>query len=43
MLLGLVRPSGGAVSVFGDTPDTAVREGVIGAMLQDGARVTVLS
>ena len=27
MLLGLVRPSGGTVSVFGETPDAAVRGG----------------
>src|SRR5881227_2952836 len=39
MLLGLVRPSGGTVRVFGQTPDAAVRAGLIGAMLQDGALV----
>jgi ABC-2 type transport system ATP-binding protein len=39
MLLGLVRPSAGDVSVFGDTPDAAVRTGKIGAMLQDGSLV----
>jgi len=39
MLLGLVRPSAGTVSVFGDTPGAAVRAGRIGAMLQDGSLV----
>jgi ABC-2 type transport system ATP-binding protein len=43
MLLGLVRPSGGTVSVFGDTPDAAVRTGRIGAMLQDGELVAGLT
>jgi len=43
MLLGLVRPSGGTVRVFGQTPDAAVRAGLIGAMLQDGALVPGLS
>jgi ABC-2 type transport system ATP-binding protein len=43
MLLGLVRPSGGTVSVFGDTPDAAVRGGRVGAMLQDGALVAGLT
>ena len=36
MLLGLVKPSSGAVTVFGQTPDEAVRAGRVGAMLQDG-------
>lgn len=39
MLLGLVKPSSGTVSVFGQTPDEAVRAGRVGAMLQDGALV----
>ena len=43
MLLGLVRPSGGTVRVFGQTPDAAVRAGLIGAMLQDGALVPGLT
>src|SRR4051812_25266095 len=43
MLLGLVRPSAGTVSVFGDTPDAAVRGGRIGAMLQDGSLVPGLT
>lgn len=43
MLLGLIRPSAGSVSVFGDTPDTAVRSGRIGAMLQEGTLVPGLT
>jgi ABC-2 type transport system ATP-binding protein len=43
MLLGLVRPSGGTVRVFGQTPDAAVRAGLVGAMLQDGALVPGLT
>jgi ABC-2 type transport system ATP-binding protein len=43
MLLGLVRPSAGTVSVFGETPDAAVRGGRIGATLQDGALVAGLT
>jgi ABC-2 type transport system ATP-binding protein len=43
MLLGLVRPSAGTVGVFGESPDTAVRTGRIGAMLQDGALVPGLT
>lgn len=39
MLLGLVKPSSGAVSLFGQAPDGAVRAGHVGAMLQDGALV----
>jgi ABC-2 type transport system ATP-binding protein len=39
MLLGLVKPSSGTVSVFGQSPDEAVRAGRVGAMLQDGALV----
>ncbi|MFG2830528.1 ABC transporter ATP-binding protein [Streptomyces sp. NPDC048434] len=44
MLLGLLPPSAGSVQLFGDTPETAVRAGRVGAMLQDGKaipRVTV--
>ncbi len=43
MLLGLVRPSAGEVRVFGDSPDAAVKAGLIGAMLQDGALVPGLT
>nr|WSX20281.1 ABC transporter ATP-binding protein [Streptomyces tubercidicus] len=44
MLLGLLQPSSGTVRLFGDTPESAVRAGRVGAMLQDGKaipRVTV--
>lgn len=37
MVLGLVRPDGGQVRVFSDTPHVAVRRGDVGAMLQNGA------
>jgi ABC-2 type transport system ATP-binding protein len=37
MLLGLTRPDAGSVRVFGRTPQQAVREGLVGAMLQSGA------
>jgi ABC-2 type transport system ATP-binding protein len=36
MLLGLARPDGGTVSVFGRTPAAAVAAGAVGAMLQTG-------
>jgi len=36
MILGLARPDGGTVSVFGRSPDEAVAAGAIGAMLQTG-------
>ncbi|MET7799265.1 ABC transporter ATP-binding protein [Streptomyces decoyicus] len=44
MLLGLLPPSSGTVRLFGGTPETAIRAGRVGAMLQDGKaipRVTV--
>jgi ABC-2 type transport system ATP-binding protein len=37
MLLGLTKPDGGTVTVFGSTPHDAVAKGTIGAMLQGGA------
>lgn len=37
MLLGLTRPDAGSVRIFGRTPQQAVREGLVGAMLQSGA------
>ncbi|MEV0401843.1 ABC transporter ATP-binding protein [Actinoallomurus sp. NPDC050550] len=43
MLLGLVRPTAGEVRLFGETPDTAVKRGQVGAMLQDGALVPGLT
>lgn len=37
MILGLVAPDAGRVEVFGTDPLVAVREGRVGAMLQNGA------
>ena len=37
MLLGLSRPDGGSVTVFGRTPREAVDAGLVGGMLQTGA------
>jgi ABC-2 type transport system ATP-binding protein len=37
MMLGLTRPDGGTVSVFGAPPAAAVRAGWVGAMLQTGS------
>ncbi|PRY54949.1 ABC transporter ATP-binding protein [Glycomyces artemisiae] len=36
MILGLTTPDAGSVAVFGRSPAEAVREGAIGAMLQNG-------
>ena len=44
LLLGLNAPDGGAVELFGGSPDAAVRAGRVGAMLQEARavpRVTV--
>jgi ABC-2 type transport system ATP-binding protein len=43
MVLGLQRPDGGSVEVFGRPPADAVREGLVGAMLQTGALIRDLS
>ena len=43
MILGLVRPDGGSVSVLGRTPGDAVKEGLVGAMLQTGALIRNLT
>jgi ABC-2 type transport system ATP-binding protein len=43
MLLGLLDPDGGTVSVFGATPRAAVDAGAVGAMLQTGALIRDLS
>ncbi|HWF72035.1 MAG TPA: ABC transporter ATP-binding protein [Solirubrobacteraceae bacterium] len=43
MMLGLARPDGGAVSVFGRPPHEAVDAGLVGAMLQTGELVRDLS
>ena len=36
MLLGLTRPDAGTVAVFGRTPQRAVADGLVGAVLQNG-------
>jgi len=43
MLLGLLAPDEGSVSVFGSSPSEAVARGAIGAMLQTGALIRDLS
>ncbi len=43
MLLGLLKPDAGTVSVFGRPPSEAVAAGAVGAMLQTGALIRDLS
>ena len=43
MLLGLAKPDGGTVSVFGHTPREAVDAGRVGAMLQTGELIRDLT
>jgi len=43
MLLGLLRPDGGDVRVFGTSPAEAVARGAVGAMLQTGQLIRDLS
>jgi ABC-2 type transport system ATP-binding protein len=43
MLLGLLRPDEGSVSVFGRQPSDAVAEGAVGGMLQTGELIRDLS
>ena len=43
MLLGLLAPDGGGVSVFGSSPREAVARGAVGAMLQTGELIRDLS
>jgi ABC-2 type transport system ATP-binding protein len=43
MLLGLLAPDEGTVSVFGRTPSEAIAHGAVGAMLQTGALIRDLS
>ena len=43
MLLGLTRPDAGSVAVLGRTPEQAVRDGLIGAMLQSGGLISEVS
>ncbi|HWH93330.1 MAG TPA: ABC transporter ATP-binding protein [Baekduia sp.] len=43
MLLGLARPDAGTVSLFGGTPEEAIASGRVGAMLQTGALLRLLT
>jgi ABC-2 type transport system ATP-binding protein len=43
MILGLLRPDSGSVSVFGMPPAKAAAAGVVGGMLQTGALIDYLS
>jgi ABC-2 type transport system ATP-binding protein len=43
MLLGLLPPDSGTVTLFGRTPEEAIKAGAIGAMLQTGAVLRDLS
>ncbi len=43
MLLGLLAPDAGSVSVFDRTPREAINHGLVGAMLQTGALIRDLS
>ncbi|MEV4109559.1 ABC transporter ATP-binding protein [Nonomuraea sp. NPDC049695] len=43
LLLGLLKPTRGTVSIHGRTSDQAVRAGEMGAMLQNGALIPELS
>jgi ABC-2 type transport system ATP-binding protein len=43
MLLGLLAPDSGSVSVFGRPPTDAVAQGAVGAMLQTGALIKDLT
>jgi ABC-2 type transport system ATP-binding protein len=42
-LLGLSRPDAGSVTVFGRSPQEAVRAGLVGAMLQSGGLISEVS
>jgi ABC-2 type transport system ATP-binding protein len=43
MILGLLAPDAGTVQVFGRTPERAVADGAVGAMLQTGSLIRNLS
>jgi ABC-2 type transport system ATP-binding protein len=43
MILGLARPDGGSVSVFGRAPKEAVKQGLVGGMLQTGELIRNLT
>jgi len=42
MMLGLTRPDQGSISIFGESPATAVRSGWVGGMLQTGSPLEYL-
>src|SRR5215472_17168064 len=42
MILGLLTPDRGTVSVLGSTPEQAVAAGRVGAMLQDGGMMSAV-
>jgi ABC-2 type transport system ATP-binding protein len=43
MVLGLLRPDAGTIELFGRSPDAAVADGIVGAMLQTGGVINDLS
>jgi ABC-2 type transport system ATP-binding protein len=43
MILGLLRPDAGSVTLFGTSPDHAVKLGLVGGMLQTGSPIKYLS
>ena len=43
MMLGLIRPDSGTVTLFGSSPADAVQAGVVGGMLQTGSLLGYLS
>ncbi|MDT4957997.1 MAG: type transport system ATP-binding protein, partial [Pseudonocardiales bacterium] len=43
MMLGLLPPDSGTVSVFGMTPEDAIKAGVVGGMLQTGGVIQYLT
>jgi ABC-2 type transport system ATP-binding protein len=43
MLIGLTKPDGGTISLFGRTPGEAVKAGLIGAMTQTGQLIDYLT
>jgi ABC-2 type transport system ATP-binding protein len=43
MILGLARPDSGTISVLGRSPSEAIKQGLIGAMLQTGELIRDLS
>jgi ABC-2 type transport system ATP-binding protein len=43
MILGLTKPDAGSVEVMGQEPQTAVQQGLVGAMLQSGSLIRNLT